>query len=150
MSAPSFRFSLERVRALRERGEDLAKQALAGALDEQRVKAEELDSAESRLADARACALQATSAPASAADFLAHQAYVERAEQAQLITRDRLQRAEQLVGARRGALAVAARDRQALDKLEQRRRREFEHKVARSEGIALDEIAINAFRRRSP
>ena len=36
MTDPSFRFRLERVRALRERSEDAAKEALAGAMYEHR------------------------------------------------------------------------------------------------------------------
>ena len=53
MAGPSFRFRLERVRALRERTEDEAKQAFAGAMQD-RVRSErEVQAAAERVAQAR-------------------------------------------------------------------------------------------------
>ena len=49
MNGPSFRFRLERVRALRERREDAAKQELAGAMMRHRRCEDEVDAAAARL-----------------------------------------------------------------------------------------------------
>jgi flagellar protein FliJ len=144
----SFRFPLERLRALRERGEDLAKQELAGALHRQSRCAEQLRAMGEQVADAfatqRAAAAGGTS---SAADLLAAQAYLERIEQAREASRLDLDRHEAEVGARRDALREAARDRQALERLEERRRVDHERAVARADGAVLDEIALTQHRR---
>ena len=80
-------------------------------------------------------------------DLLAHQAYLERAETVRQATGHDLQcRASELAD-RRAALRLAARDRQALERLKERRRAEHLSEVARLEGLELDEIAINNFRR---
>ena len=50
---------------------------------------------------------------------------------------------------RRDALTEAARDRQALERLKERRRSDHERELARQETIALDEIALNGFRRKA-
>ena len=65
MNGPSFRFRLERVRALRERREDAAKQELAGALMRHRRCEEEVQAAAGRIASARAAQVDATRLPIS-------------------------------------------------------------------------------------
>ncbi len=149
MTGPSFRFRLERIRALRERREDAAKQALAGALLEHRRCERELQAAADRVAQARAAQLEAAALPTTATDLLARQAYLERAERAHSATRDDLDRHELELEQRREALIVAARDRQALERLKDQRRADHEREAGRREGVALDEIAINGFRRRA-
>ena len=54
MNGPSFRFRLERVRALRERREDAAKQELAGAMMRHRRCEDEVQAAAARSPSARA------------------------------------------------------------------------------------------------
>jgi len=147
MTGPSFRFRLERVRALRERREDAAKEELAGAMLRHRRCEEEMQAAAERIARARAAQVDATRLPASANDLMAHQAYLERAERAHQATRHDLQRQEVELLQRREALTQAARDRQALERLKENRRVEHEREVARQEGLMLDEIAINSYRR---
>jgi len=144
----SFRFPLERLRALRERGEDLAKQELAGALNRQARCAERLRTMGDQVAGAFA-AQRATAAAgaASAVDLAAHQAYLERMEQAREVGQLDLDRHDAEVGARREALREAARDRQALERLKERRRADHERAVARAEGAVLDEIALTQHRR---
>jgi flagellar export protein FliJ len=149
MNGPSFRFRLERVRALRERHEDAAKQELAGAMLRHRMCEDEVQAAAARLADARTAQLDVTRAPSSAADMLARQAYLERAERAHQATRQDLQRHELELTQRREALTQAARERQTLERLKEQRRADHEREVARREGLMLDEIAINGFRRRA-
>ena len=149
MNGSSFRFRLERVRALRERHEDAAKEELAGAMLRHRRCEEEVQAAAARIASARAAQVDATRLPISATDLLARQAYLERAERAHQATRQDLQRHELELAERRDALTQAARDRQALERLKEHRRADHEREVARQEGLMLDEIAINGFRRKA-
>jgi flagellar FliJ protein len=149
MTGTSFRFRLERVRALRERSEDVAKEALAGALHQHRLSEEQLRAAEDSMAQARAAQLDAAARASSASDLLARQAYLERTEQAHQASRQNLQRHEVEVEMRREALTAAARDREALERLKEHRRADHERETARQEGLALDEIAINGYRRRA-
>jgi flagellar FliJ protein len=142
-----FRFPLERIRALRERGEDLAKQELAGALsrhasceDRLRATSEQLDGAHSARRDA-------AGVPLEGHELIAHQAYLERIEQAREAGELDLGRHETEVEARRGALHEAARERQALERLKERRRADHARALARAEGAVLDEIALSQHRR---
>ena len=147
MTGPSFRFRLERVRALRERREDAAKEELAGAMLRHRRCEEEVEAAAARIANARAAQVDATRVASSASEMLARQAYLERAERAHQATRVDLQRQEIELANRREALTQAARDRQALERLKEQRRADHDREVARREGLILDEIALNGFRR---
>jgi flagellar protein FliJ len=149
MNGPAFRFRLERVRALRERREDAAKQELAGALMRHRRCEEEVEAAASRIANARAAQIDATRLPSSATDMLARQAYLERAERAHQATRQNLQRHEVELVQRREVLMKAAQERQALERLKENQRADHEREAARQEGMVLDEIALNGFRRRA-
>lgn len=144
----SFRFPLERLRALRERGEDLAKQELAGAMHRHARCAERLRAMGEEVTGAFAAQRAAATAEAtSAADLAAHQAYLERMEQVREAGRLDLDRHEAELGARRDALREAARERQALERLKERRRADHERTVARAEGVVLDEIALTQHRR---
>jgi flagellar protein FliJ len=149
MSGPSFRFSLERVRALRERTEDEAKEALAGAMQDQMRSERELHEAAERVARARAAQIGATSERLSAQDLIGRQAFLERSEQAHHVSQQVLFRSELHVNQRRMALTEAARDRQALERLKEARRQDFEREQLRIENEQLDEIALNGFRRRA-
>ena len=149
MNGPSFRFRLERVRALRERHEDVAKQALAGAMAQHHRAEQELRAAAERVARAREAQLEAAVGRSCANDLLARQAYLERTERAHQATAHDLDRQELELAQRRQALTQAARERQALERLKERRRAEHEKETARLEGLALDEIAMNGFRRRA-
>jgi flagellar FliJ protein len=142
-----FRFRLERVRELREHKEDEAKQALAIALADHFRAEEELRAAEQRIHAARAAQLDAGRGYSSGLDLVAHQAYLERTESDHRASRQDLDLRENELAVRRGALQQAARDRQALDRLKERRRAEHQAEAARVEALSLDEIAINAFRR---
>jgi flagellar FliJ protein len=149
MNGSSFRFRLERVRALRERREDAAKQELAGAMLRHRRSEEEVEAAAARIAGAREAQIDAALLPSSANEMLARQAYLERAERAHQATRQNLQRHEAELAQRRTALTQAAQERQALERLKEHRRVDHEREEARREGLFLDEIAINGYRRRA-
>jgi flagellar export protein FliJ len=147
MKGSSFRFRLERVRGLRERKEDTAKQALVVALAHHERGELALRKVEHKLESARAAQRDAATGPTSAVDLLAHQAYLERTEAARRATSDDLKRRAVELTRRRDALASASRDRQALERLKQHRREEHDREAARQEGLVLDEIAITRFRR---
>jgi len=149
MAGPSFRFRLERVRALRERAEDEAKEAFAGAMMDRLRSEQEMENAADRVAQAREAQLDATAAPISAIDLMARQAYLERSERAHQASQDDLNRRDQVLEQRREELTEAARERQALERLKENRRIEFQREQARIEATDLDEIALNSFRRRA-
>lgn len=149
MAAPSFRFRLERVRALRERAEDEAKQAFAGAMVQRLRSVQEMEDAAKRVEQARRAQLGAHTAPMNATELIAGQAYLERSERAHRVSQDDLSRHDQSLAQRRGELTEAARDRQALERLKEHRRVEFQREQDRVEASELDEIAINGFRRRA-
>ena len=149
MAGPSFRFRLERVRALRERAEDEAKEAFAGAMFDRLRSEREMEEAARRVAEARDAQLDATAAPVSATELMARQAYLERSERAHEASKEDLSRREHTVDERREELTEAARDRQALERLKEHRRTEFVRERDRVEALALDEIALNGFRRRA-
>ena len=149
MAGPSFRFRLERVRALRERAEDEAKEAFAGAMMDRLRSEQEMENAADRVAQAREAQLDATAAPISAIDLMARQAYLERSERAHQASQDDLNRRDQVLEQRREELTEAARERQALERLKENRRIEFQREQARIEAADLDEIALNSFRRRA-
>ena len=114
-----------------------------------RVCEEQEQAAADRIAQAQSEQRNGTSAPATAGDLMARQAYLERSEEAHLATRRDLHRQELELNRRRDALTVAAMERQALERLKESRRVDHEREVARREGLLLDEMAINGFRRRA-
>jgi flagellar FliJ protein len=149
MAGPSFRFRLERVRALRERAEDEAKEAFAGAMMDRVRSEQEMDDAAQRVAQAREAQLDVASAPVSATELMARQAYLERSERAHQASREDLHRRDQVLEERREEMTEAARERQALERLKENRRIEFVREQERIEAANLDEIALNGFRRRA-
>jgi flagellar export protein FliJ len=148
VSGPSFRFSLERVRALRERAEDAAREALAGAIQDHHRTRQVMEQAADAVLQARDAQLQAVGSPVGAAELLARQAYPERSERDHRASLDALGHADARVAQQRHKLTEAARSRQALERLKDHRRSDFEREQARLESIALDEVALNKFRRR--
>jgi flagellar FliJ protein len=138
---------LERLRALRERGEDLAKQELAGALARRTSCADRLRAMGDEVAGAFSAQREAAAAASSATELAAHQAYTERMEQVREAGQLDLDRHDAEVGTRRDALREAARQRQALERLKDRRRADHDRTVARAEGAVLDEIALVQHRR---
>lgn len=145
----SFRFRLERVRALRERREDLARQELARAHARLAGSQDRLRAVEHRLEQLRAeqrAASDATGA-VSAAELSARQAFVEHVETQRASGIHECSRDEAAVADRSSELGHAARDRQMLERLRERQRAEHERELGRREGLVLDEIAIDRFRR---
>lgn len=144
-----FTFRLERVRALRERSEDLAKQELAGALSHRASCEERLRSYGAEVDVARDRQRDLAAVTVSAQDLIARQQYLERVERNRVQGQQELVHSESQVDARRASLVEAARERQALERLKERSRRTHMQKLARVEGAAMDEIALTLHRRRA-
>lgn len=149
METRPFTFRLERVRAVRERLEDQAKEHLATSLTHRvdgeamlRAATDELDSARETRVETL------TSGVASGTDILAAQAYLERTQRMREARALELDRRDTEVAARRAALTTAARERQVLERLKERRREDHRREAQRQEGVALDELALGVHRRR--
>lgn len=144
MSGFTYRFRLERVRALRERREELAKLELAGALRRRQRCDQELTGARARIADAYAAQLQA-----AGADLRIHQAYLEHLERVQSRLAGELSGHEREVAGRRATLTVMAQERAALEKLKERGLDAHKRELARVEQLVLDEISGNRYWRQA-
>jgi flagellar FliJ protein len=138
---------LERVRALRESFEDQAREELAASLSV-RLKGEAmLRAASDSYAHAQDTRRQSASLELTGQDLLATQAYVERTSRMRQAAELELDRREAEVDARRTALLAAARERQVLERLKERRRADHRRESDRVEGALLDEMAISSHRR---
>jgi len=147
VETPSFVFRLERVRSLRERAEERAREELAHEL-RLRLRGEAMlrEAAEAASA-ATQTGRDAVTARSTGMDLIAAQAYIERAERTKREAALDLDRQEAEVAARRVALQAAARDRQVMDKLKQRQRADHDATWARKAQGALDEVALSVHRR---
>ena len=149
VAGPSFHFRLERVRALRERTQQLAEQELASAIRQRSDSQDELRCAEADVE--RAQGEQRTAAGSSqtlsAHELLAHQAFLERVEAKRGESARDLEQRDADVARRDEQLASAARDHQMLARLRDRHRGEHDREEASREQRTLDEIASVRFRR---
>ena len=147
VTRPPFNFRLERVRALRESFEDQAREELAASLSTALKGEAMLRAAHETYAGAQATRRQTAANELTGQDLLAMQAYVERTNRAKQAAELELDRREAEVDARRTALLAAARERQVLERLKERRAADHRRESARIEGVLLDEMAINSHRR---
>jgi flagellar protein FliJ len=148
VETPSFTFRLERVRDLRQRAEEHAREQLAREL-QLRMRGEALLREATHAVDSARDTGSGIfrRAGASGADMLAAQAYMERAERDRREAALDLDRQEAEVEARRRALTAAARERQTIGKLEERQRAAHNREMARRAQIDLDEVALGVHRR---
>jgi flagellar FliJ protein len=144
MTGPPFRFRLERVRALRERKETLAKVELAGALSRLSGRERELRAVDADLQRAleEQRAATAESAMVSPAELLERQAFLEQVEARRGASAGELEREAAEVVDRDAELSSAAAEHEMLKRLRERRREEHDREAARLEAGALDEIAV--------
>ncbi len=150
-TAPSFRFRLERIRALRQRKENLARKELASAISQRAGSQNRLQRVEEHLEQAHthqrlAAGEGRNTTIVSAAELLARQAFVEHIEAQRTMGMRELERHEADVADCDIQLGLAAREHEILERLKERRRSEHEREVGRREGERLDEIAIERFR----
>jgi flagellar FliJ protein len=149
VETPSFTFRLERVRTLRERAEERAREELATEL-RSRLRGEAmLKQAMDAVSAAREAGRGAAVAGrvVSVTEMRAAQAYLERTEQVRATAEIDLARQDAEVAVRREALAAAARDRQAIDKLKERQQADHDAEWARRTQNQLDELALAVHRR---
>jgi len=143
-----FTFRLERVRAIKERIEDQAKEELAGSLAHRRKGEEALRAAAVRVDQARSAHRDKLRGGATnPRELRPLQAYVARTGRARQAAELDLEQRRREVDARRTALEAAARDRQVLERLKDRKRADHLLESARLEGAAIDEMALNIHRR---
>jgi flagellar FliJ protein len=148
VATPSFTFRLERVRSIREKAEDEAREQLARELQHRARGEAILREAAQQLSDARDSGRAASSSAAiSGASLLAAQAFIERAEHTRAEAAGELRRLESEVDRRRDELVTAQRDREAIERLKRRRREDFDAEMQRREQGDLDEIALGMHRR---
>ena len=88
--------------------------------------------------------MAAPASPPSGDQLVAAQAYLERTEQERRAAELELGRREAEVDARRTALQPAARERQVLERLKDRRKADHVRELDRREGVLLDEMAMVA------
>jgi len=148
VETPSFVFRLERIRSLRERAEERAREQLAHEL-RLRLRGEEtlLEATQASAAAAQTGRDVVNAPAASGTDLIAAQAYIERAERERREAALDLDRQDAEVEARRAQLQDRARERQVMDKLEERQRADHNAVWARKAQGALDEVALNMHRR---
>jgi flagellar FliJ protein len=149
VSSPHFTFRLERVRSLRERAEDQAKEEYASSVAHRMEGAAMLRAAAAHRDEARAAVRPAADAALSGNDFLSSQAWLERLERARQAAELELDRRDAEVDARHVALVHAARERHALERLHDKRKAEHAVEANRREAYELDELAAASHRRRS-
>ncbi len=144
MNGPSYRFRLERVRALRERREEQVKQEFAVALQARQHRLDEVAGTRARIDSARGAQLRA-----SADQLRAHQSYLERLEHALELELQELTRCEVELSERRVQLTKASQDLEALERLKAKGLADHNREAARVEQNMLDEIAGNGHWRRA-
>lgn len=150
-SGPAFRFRLERVRAVRERKETLAKVELAGALSRLSSSEENLRVIDADLERALAEQRLATdeSQTTSAAELRERQAFLEQTEARRSVGAGELERQAAEVVDRDAELSTASSEHEVLQRLKERRRDEHNREMARNESNALDEMSVMRVKRGS-
>lgn len=112
------------------------------------INEDRLRAADARLAQAREDQRAASAGGAlSGPDLLAQQAYLERVEEQRSDGAREMRRSESEVEDRNVVLSRAAQEHEMLKRLKERHRGEHQREQARRENKALDEIAIERFRR---
>jgi flagellar export protein FliJ len=138
-----FQFTLEPVRMLRRNAERAALKSLADELGRSATIERALTLAEARLNAAHDDGIPVS----TAAEIVGRQCYVERIERVVEELRQGVARQALLVEAARRDVADAMREREALDRLEDRRRGAHAAEGRRLDRVAADEIALSAHRR---
>jgi flagellar FliJ protein len=144
---PSFTFRLERVRSLRESAEEQAREELARELSH-RLRGEALlRQATHAVSAAREAGRDKVVGGARAADLMAAQVWMERAERRRLDAAADLHRLDGEVERSRAALAEAAREREVIERLKRKQQADHQAEALRLAQIQLDEIALTVHRR---
>ncbi len=135
-----FRFKLEAVRELREQAETSAQEALARELELGRACEEELSAADRRLDSARRDTAPRPGRAFEGAELRAREAFLRRRETELQNASRNVARQSERVEAGRLVLLDAARERQALERLKERRRDEHARAAGAAEGRHFDDL----------
>ena len=138
MTKRRFHFKLDPVRTLRENHEQAVLKELAAELDQAATLRRELGDAADRLESARVPG----EPTATGAELAVRQAYVERVERQLREAQHRVEVQEDHVESTRTRLAHAVRERQTLDRLEERRRAAHDLELRRAERNEADEVSL--------
>jgi len=137
-----FRFKLEAVRKLREQAETSAKEAYARELAIGRTRDAALREADARLAAARTAAASPSVRPLDGADLRTRQAFIERRElEAAIAALDSTTQAERIEAGRQ-LLSLAARNREAVERLKKRQQRAHSLASERAENRLLEDLGL--------
>lgn len=152
MREQAFQFRLERVHGLRRQAERSAQEALAASLGRQLDSERSLREIEATIDGAReterlAATERGERVLRSGDEMAAANAYLERLSGSRAAAVRELSELECEVEESRHGLLTAARERQALDRLRERRLAEHEREAARLEGAQIDELALAVHRR---
>ncbi len=142
VTTPPFKFRLERVRELRERDEERAREELAVSLSHHLRGTAMLRRAAEQVREARS--LRQPQRGVTGADLVAHDRWVQRLESERATAELAVARASEEVAQRRGQLVEARQRREALERLKSRQAEEHRSRALRAEAAILDEIAIAA------
>ena len=137
-----FRFKLEAVRELREQAETSAKEALARELALGREREEELAEAIARLSAARQSCMVSPEQPIDAADLRTRQDYIERRELEFAVAALNAETQTERIEAGRRVLALAAREREAVERLRRWQERDHTRASERAEQRLLEDIGL--------
>lgn len=149
MTSPQFQFRLERVRSIRERAEETAKEELAAGLAHRMRGAALLQQATEVARSARNSLGGSAINGLSGADLMAAQVWADRADRNRQAAALELDRRDTEVDARRTVLARAAQDHEVIARLKDKQRAEHDALHAAREQSNLDEIALTVFRRKA-
>lgn len=149
MTGSAFRFRLERVRAVRERKENVAKQELARAIGHRARSEDRLRTAEAHVEHAQnqQRSVSDGAATVSATELIAGQAYLERVEAQRAESARDLRQRDAEVAERDAKLVTAASEHEMLNRLRERHLGEHTRELDRKERGSLDEIATQRFGR---
>lgn len=137
-----FRFKLEAVRELREQAETSAKEALARELALGREREEELAEATARLSAARQSCVVSPEHTIDAAELRTRQDYIERRELERAVAALNAETQAERIEAGRRVLALAAREREAVERLRRWQERDHARASERAEQRLLEDIGL--------
>lgn len=138
----SFRFPLQSLRVLREQKERAAQKRYAEALRATEEATAKLETGTHELAAAWAALCEEVAAGATIAKLHHTRAWCGELERRCEKLNAALKSAQRLAHEAWRDMALAARDREALDRLRAKRRRAFDREVRRDEQKQLDEMGL--------
>ena len=146
----AFRFSLQPLRVLRERKEQVAQKKYVEALRDCESAAGELHLASEELAAGWAMLCREMNNGAAASDLMRTRAWCNVLEGRQKECAAQLQAAQRVLDAMTRELMLARRDREALERYHDKCRRAHDRAAQREEQKQLDELALRSFNMLDP